>query len=977
MNEKRNLVKRGGKVSFIIPYVLRSIKQKRRSIAIVIGFIIGVAMVSAIFTWTETGSVIFSKDHLERSFQIVLTKPLTDDWYVDPVFLLFYHPKFQYTIWETYNLLQNDSFVSRVEAVYSTKCLFNTENKSDSFLWFPKPEKPILIGSVFMANDSFLKIIQDELGLENVSLGNNGVLVSRSFAHQLEVKLGISIKVGSNISFAIATRIPKTSEGEITLKYWERVFFENLTVKGIYDWVNPNSFVSRSLHTYWHADSLFMPLSLVNSTVREALESDAPTLERRPGPPKLFVQLNADEVVRRDIMNLEREIEKLRTRVSYPIENEISFSWDTEQISRFIDAYYRSRTLLIYILPVVDLSACVVIFSSEVTFGRRRREAGILRARGADSRQLYILFIAEFLILALIGTAVGFTFGVLLGCLIPSTTGLFQYDSATFNKFLAHIEISPYSYFVSFIVCVMIPLLYAFGKARSYSSTDIATTLSSRMESRTESLRYIMGAWEIEVKGLHIRYVFFLLMLVSLLFVRWLVNLSSLSMSSSLFLFIILLSHWSVFAYATALAIDKALPMLSKVFTLVLGPKGKLVVLDLKRKKFFTSMITVLILASSIMTFSLVEAETAQNNLKNQVRYAIGCDLRIVTAYEVPWSFAQNLTKIPGISKVTPVLYYRVVFGSHVINLIGVDPTVYEDIGFWTPTSFVHPTYERALELLAENPNGTVISSFVADALKLDLNSQIRITKLVHNRIVNYNLTVLGIMRSAPGFGDANPTSELVKGSFGFHEESKFFIVNKDFLISKGVTATNLFFASVDEETDVKGIIDTLLEMPEIEAVYSLETFDLGKVDIYRFLYMQGVTGSLDIQFLITVAIGIVSLAFFLEYMISERSVEYAVMRALGATRKDIKALIFIECILVISLSLIAGLLLGMVYSTLLFDLLLQIFPFKSVVPYVIAMPILPIGAGFGLIFIIALLGIHLSTKKAEKTDIAGILRNL
>jgi len=363
--------------------------------------------------------------------------------------------------------------------------------------------------------------------------------------------------------------------------------------------------------------------------------------------------------------------------------------------------------------------------------------------------------------------------------------------------------------------------------------------------------------------------------------------------------------------------------------------------------------------------------------MENQVRYSIGCDLRIVTLSEVPWSFAQNLSEIPGISKVTPVLYYRVVFGSHIINLIGVDPTSYRDIGFWASTSFVHPTYEEALESLAENVNGTIISDFVAEALNLDLNSQVKITKLVHNKIVEYNLTVLGVMRSAPGFGDANPTRELIKGSFGFHEQYKFFLVNKDFLIAKGVTTTNLFFASVEEGADVKGIIDTLLAMPEIEAVYSLETFDIGRVDIYRSLYMQGATGSLELQFLITIAIAIVSLLFFLEYIISERGIEYAVMRALGATRKDIRALIFIECIVVISLSLIAGSLLGIMYSSLLFDLLLQIFPFKSVVPYVIVVPAFPMAVGFGLILVIAFLGIYLSAKKAGKTDIARILRNL
>lgn len=964
-------------MSFAAQYVLRSIKNKRYSLAIMFAFIISIAMVTSLFTWTETGSIIFSKDRLERTLQIVLTKPLTDDWYADPLFFLFYDPTFKHSIWETYNLLKNDSFVNRVEVVYSTRCLFNTENKPDSYLWYPNPEEPIIIGSAFIVNDSFLNMIKEDLGLENASLGGNGVLLSRSAATQLEKKLGIAVRVGSNISFDIATRIPKASEGEVSLRFWERASFRNLRVVGIYDWVNPDSFVSRSLHTFWHVDSVFMPLSLVNSTVREALESDAPTLKRRPGPPKLFVQIDAEEVARRDIVNLGIEIEKLKTRISYPIEDEILFSWDAEQLSQFVDAYYRSRTLLIYILPAVDLSACVVILGSEITFGGRKREAGILRARGADSRHLYVIFVAEFLILALIGTILGFMLGILLGCLIPASKGLFHYDLATFTKFMNNIQISPHSYMISFALCVTIPLMYAFGKGRSYSSADIVEVMSDRIEAKEESLRYTMGAWEIEIRGLHIRYVISTLMFASLILVKWSVDLASASLSSSLFLFIIILAHWSICAYATAVTIDKALPLLSKLFTFVLKTKGNLITLNLRRQRVYTSIVTILILGSSIMTFSLVEAETSENNLKNQIRYAIGCDLRIVTAREVDWSFARNLTEIPGISKVTPVLYYRVMFGGYPVNLIGVNPESYRDIGAWSGTSFMHPTYEQALIPLSENPNGIIISDFVADALKLDINSEIMVTKILYPGVEHYNLTVLGIMRSAPGLGYAVPTSEIMKGSIGFQEKEKFFLVSSLFPISKGVTTTTVFFAKVEEGTDVKDIIDRLANISIIKAVYSFETFDLAKEDIYRSLYMQAVSGALSLQFLIAIIIIVISLALFLRFAASRRKMEYALVRALGATRKNIALLIFMELIVVISVSMIAGSLLGMIYSALLFDLLLQIFPFRSVVRHVIAVPTVPLLAGFGIILIASLLGIYTSAKTVGKADLAGMLRNL
>jgi putative ABC transport system permease protein len=373
------------------------------------------------------------------------------------------------------------------------------------------------------------------------------------------------------------------------------------------------------------------------------------------------------------------------------------------------------------------------------------------------------------------------------------------------------------------------------------------------------------------------------------------------------------------------------------------------------------------------MVFSLVETKTTKNNLMNETKYAIGADLRITTLSKKPISFAQNLTRdFPVLKTTMPVLYSGGGLADFSIRMIGVDPTQYKTIAFWTSSSLVSPTFDEALDSLAADPEGVIISDYVTKALCLSLGDQIR-TRWKEDY---QTFKIVGIMRSMPGFGEAEPTSESSRKSFGFQED-RFIIVNKDLLSKRGVDETTTFFAGLKEGVNTKEVCQQISYMPEVEAVYSPETFDVSEVDIHRYLYMQGVTGALILQFLVTTVIGVVVLTLYLDYMVSGRSVQYAVMRAVGATRKNITALIFIESVEVIVLSLVIGSVLGTAYSIFLFDLLMQIFPFRSLVPYVFVIPVSQIIVGFGVVLLAMILGSYLPARKAGRTDVARVLRNL
>src|SRR3990170_323839 len=167
-------------MSFPVVYALQNIsKHKKRSFAIAIGFLIGVSMIVAFMTWTDTGTIVFAKNHLKRDFQLVVTKP---SWKTMEAST--------YEIYDetlrTCSCIREDPMVGRVEMFYSTFGFFNTENKSNNYLWYPINKtaiegEPLLNASVFIATDSFLELFREELNLfGNFSLNKNEVLMSRN-----------------------------------------------------------------------------------------------------------------------------------------------------------------------------------------------------------------------------------------------------------------------------------------------------------------------------------------------------------------------------------------------------------------------------------------------------------------------------------------------------------------------------------------------------------------------------------------------------------------------------------------------------------------------------------------------------------------------------------------------------------------------------------------------------------------------------
>jgi hypothetical protein len=380
------------------------------------------------------------------------------------------------------------------------------------------------------------------------------------------------------------------------------------------------------------------------------------------------------------------------------------------------------------------------------------------------------------------------------------------------------------------------------------------------------------------------------------------------------------------------------------------------------------------------MVFSLAEAETVQNNTINQIGFSIGCDIRIVTVKQEPLSFAVNITHaLSGmISNVTPVISSYGRIAGYDLNIIGLDIELYKNMDVSIPEIF-----KLSLAALQTNPNGAIVGESMARALHLNVGSQVSVSNYYGRGSLDFrefhtNLTVVGMAQSAPGFGYLCPTSESTKGNLGFQEERMYILVNRDFLTGQDVPhKTRVFFVRAEKGSDSNKISQLVSKLPGVAAAYFPTFSHLEKLSEFWALYMQSVTSSLNLQFLAAITIGILVLAFFLQYMISERRLEYAVMRAIGATRKDITAIILAESILLVITALVFGSLLGMAYTVAATKLSFSVFPFRSTIGYEVTGPILVLVVSSAVVFLFAIIGSYFPARKAGQTNVAKELRNL
>jgi ABC-type antimicrobial peptide transport system permease subunit len=961
----QRVVGQSGSGWYVISYVGNSIrKHKTRSLSLLLGVLIGVSLVTSVFVWTDTGTRVAIDDYFEDNiFQFSVQQRSGTSSFTG----LIHDVK----DWADPQPLTESSYV-----IYRSYGLLGVTDMGDGDPYMPFPYSlGIKDAEVFFASDAFLEAVETKFNFTgSFSIEPGHCLVSQKVVNDVEAVLNQTITIGSVIDIALAT----IYDDPTTIGDLNRLNITNVQVDGIYnlpvsDSVLYNAFdgISRQNYPATGLEPVFGWNDGIILHTDEISESEKDALVFNEIFPKLLIRLSSTNVLTYGLDRVVSVIRGYKLLLESDFNQQVAVAGERQLIhlEDYIVAYLSRRTMGVLVAPVIVLSVFLTTFATNIFLSGRRAEVAILRARGASFRQLYAAFIFEFFVIGIVGQCAGMFLSLFIGSLIPASTGFLQFDMVIFFRFFSVVRLLPYTWIIAAIACLIPPLIFTMIYVRSFL--------------RTEIYQAMVGVNPPGESDIGVIILYFTGCVAFLAFFFFIVIILPSSPSVAILQFIYAVALWTLLSDSGSRVVRRGMAGITRFFRPVFGEKTAIFVKSMRtRRQRIVPLLLILTLTFSLTVFSVVEAQTVQINADRQIEYFIGADLRIESDW-VPCTRVDEIRAVSGVSDATPLVRTLGLIGQTALYFIGVDVDSYSTIGYWDASSMTGEDAATVLNRMKNDPDAIIFPSTLADMLQKSVGKQIGIYVydqtggLADDHVFN----IVGLGHSAPGLGyfdpdDPSRPTDATSG-FQFQEDGYFVFVHINYLESLNITNSRLFLGSLESDANIEQIQYDTEALGFPTAIHSPSIFSLEDVYPDGYLFNRGVVSILSIGFLACLSISMIALILFVGVIVAERQTEYAIMRAVGGTRRQIIAIVVGEFIGLILSSFFVSILLGSAFSWLLMNVLLNLFPFPYVVPFPIILPWMLLLIVLGSVIVGMSIGTYVPARRAGRTNVGRVLRNL
>ncbi|MHA2496024.1 MAG: FtsX-like permease family protein [Candidatus Hodarchaeales archaeon] len=989
-------------------------KHKRRSLNLIIAVMLSIAMFTTLAIWLDRAPEVAIHNALdERDFHFSVQRQGYATGQVG-------NPGILRQI-ENY-LDRYESLVSDAELVYNTIALFgNISSKPDTYdmRYAQAGDYNASADQIYatrvapnqqaqLVSENFIDKISRQLRLVNGSFdfGGNKVLMSRRLQSHINESIGLQIypDESKNISISLVRNDIDPEIGETGLGFYNRIDL-NVTVVGIVERIPARRLTYSAFNEETLGDGFYISKDFVGTEFIDDIELGTHlNATNRPFAlvfPRLYARLDKDVVNKLSWRNLRAEMRGLENRIRAQGTAQwfAAVFWEMDEVYNAIDLYKETRWVIVFLLvPIVVLSVILTIMTVTILNKSRKDEIRILRTRGGDSFQVTGSVLLEIVILGYIGSRIGESLGMLLAAMIPTTKRFLEPNFSDLPDWQELVTGSSQSPQWWATVGLFEIALLAFLMVQTYFQVRGLLLFPTSGDGR--------GSVNPVVAFISDRNLDLILLLIGFPALFWLVDSDILARTFSDQEFLALhltfaVFLWLGFAAVTSRIMSLVIAKADWLLTGLFGASAFVIVTNLKRRQYLISMLAFIATVTfSIGIFASIYNETMWTNTSTQAEFTIGSDYKVMTS-RVPLSMSTAFQEIEGIDEVMPMPVTSGSLGDGFVALIGVDALQYARIAHWDDSAFdveknrvsylgdgsfvwdpygERRDYKKILEDL-ENTieygvNGIIINQALATDLRLQVGDPIQlgeVNPLSTSPFREVFFEIVAIAYSAPGFGILSQFSERPLGtsatrSFGGA------IVNSYFLVDQQVTETNVFLLKGASAANKEEIVSSIRENEAVQAVYYVDYFN---IEDEGFLALGGVPGILTIDFLGSLAIIAFSLGVFLEFIISERRQEYALLRAVGATKRQVSKSVVGEFLGIAVISLAIGGLVSLIFSLAFLELSVGHLAIFKVLPYSIFIPIPSIGLTVFLVFIFLMLGSLWPSRRASQTQIADVLRNL
>ncbi|MFX1484767.1 MAG: FtsX-like permease family protein, partial [Promethearchaeota archaeon] len=951
-----------GNKAYGLSYAISSIRANPfRAISLALTLSLGISLFASTMVWGDTGVYVSIYENLEsNTFQLQITTGSGDFGAL--------------SLTEDY--LHQDPFVEQTYRLNSTLGIVWGTELDDGTLYdidgqvYSDGMKDCRV--IFVDND-FLQLTEAEFWIQGTfQLGEGEIVVSSNFLWYINALYGFEPQINDTIDIELLTEVTSTQAEPIG--DLGRMSLNELKIVGVYNPKTPDSLLEQALPTmhraqYNNTNIRYPVLGLRDSVMilKDAIPPNSLS-EDSYFEPSTLVRFSASALAAAGPENIATNLYSIADQV----EERFSIEWNgiekIQQLQMTVNTYVSTLSLSILALPIILLALFFSVFAADTFMAPRTVEVGIIRSKGATYSQVSSIFLWETAVIGSLAVIFGIVFSIFFAPLIPASLNFMSFDIEIYTYYLSQTVVSPSTLLRSIGLTVLPSMLFILYLARKAASTEIGLTLMEFTEDPTE---------HVESHGFTIGASILLLILVIIL-------MYILPKNSLLFLLEIALgtAAWFFIAYNGSRISRKGLASVSERLSFLLGQKNLISAgyLRMRKGRIIPLMVVLALTMSSTIAFA-VQSESLKVDLHREVDYALGADIRIECSSR-ELDFNDTLISIDGIDRVTPVLRTWARLGTDELSIEALHPDEYAEIGHFDPSSFPESDPETVLTALDSVYDGIVISEFVAsrfnkivgDNLSLEMRGLSGSTQQVH-------FTIVGIVFSAPGFGYASitdmPYSTLGSG-FGYQAQfTGFAITNMEYVsFETGIETVNLFLGDLSESANKTRVLEDMQTIPDVYTNIPSE-FDLKANSLYTALFLNTVEGLFSLGFVMSLTLSIFALSISLGSVVRERRKEYAVMRAIGGSKRQVVSMVFSEFSGVVLASLALSIILGAVFGFVMGFLLNNMSPFSRVLASTISFPFGFLSIVLFLEILTMVIGAYLPAREAANTDPAVVLRNM
>lgn len=646
-------------------------------------------------------------------------------------------------------------------------------------------------------------------------------------------------------------------------------------------------------------------------TFAELLDAaDALNTASTPFSSDILIFLNREAVI--NPWDMDASLETIR-KIVLQINNKLA-SYDLTAYSDLQSALPRFRfysltmrfSFLVNAIPVFFIAWYVGTTVSDVSFNLRRREIGLLLAKGFSSGQMFRLFLSESLLIGVFGGLLGVGLSFLLSpFFITSVVSEFGGTTPVLT-----LDIVLLAVFFS----IGITLLSTFKPSRRAAQMQTVDALKEYMyveevkphRQRMPLLALFLGSYKIAmlIIGIPSLATYFMRgplpttnILLTILLVAWI------ALDGILTPFAPLLFLWG----ATKVLIRGSLAFQSLVAksTKFLGDLSTLATKNVRRNPARTASIAFLIamiIGYSFQTVGTLASE--EDYIIRQVKTSVGADISISSTSLV--NISEVIGEVAGLQGIASQTLEYSCSGqsiSQTVDLVAIQPQEWLSTAYYENEWFTGNDVATAFQQMEADNNTIILQRSIASNLDLEVGHFIA----MRFGFTTKSLRVVGFFGSeiSRRFSPILNTGEFAPSSYWSYIPAGLY-----HSIASSVSASGRILVCLEANVDGAVVADQIRELDEVSQVYSVaEQLEERESN----LLLTGPTNIQRIGVIFSVIAASLATALVAAVGLQERKKEVSIMSIRGLSFKQLTAILLAESLAVIAFAVALGVTVGLI----------------------------------------------------------------